>query len=132
MILHGEDLVAVGKPQFLSSLFDAGFNETKEQRIRFVGARKEFWVELRSNHEGVVFNFHDLHEVFLFVEPGDDESVFFENTSEGIIEFIAMSMSFTDLFFAIQLGSFGAWYEVTRVSSESEGSSFVGVFVLAR
>jgi hypothetical protein len=61
-----------------------------------VGPAFKFWMELSTDHEGVLFYFHDFHELAVGGNTGKDQAFLFELRFELVIKFVAMAVSFID------------------------------------
>lgn len=84
-----------------------------------VGAGLELWVELCGDHARVICEFDNLDELSIGRCPRDDETIVLKCLTIGIVEFIAVSVSFGYLIGAICLLGKSSFFDTTRIGSES-------------
>ena len=73
---------------------DGAMDEFPEKRMRTQRARFEFRVELRGHKKGMVFKLYDFDQVLFGIDPGRDQSAFFQFLPIVIIKFVAVAVAF--------------------------------------
>src|SRR3989338_8379515 len=68
----------------------------EKEGVRTVGPALEFRMELRSEHERMVPDLDDFHELGLRPLPGEDEPLLFEFPAERVIELVAVPVPLGD------------------------------------
>src|SRR3989344_7295151 len=95
-----------------------------------VRATLKFGVELAPDHEGVILHFDDFHECAVRRGSRDHESVFLESGTEGIIEFVAVTVPLRDVAFAIGGIRFRPRFQNTGIGAQAQRSSFTPLMTL--
>jgi hypothetical protein len=67
-------------------------NEPHEQRMGLHRSGQKLRVELAADHEGMVLQLCNLHQLSVWGHPREGHPGFFEILFEGIIEFKAVAM----------------------------------------
>lgn len=96
-------------------VFNGCGDEFAEEGIGAKRTRGEFGVELRGDEEGVIFKLHDLGQIGLGVDAGEDHVGILELLLEGIVEFVTVSMAFPNVVLPIAFISQGAWENIAVI-----------------
>ena len=90
-------------------------NEAFEQRMRLVRFAMKFRVELAGDEKWVLRQFDNLDQLAVGCKSTEDKLCGLEPFAIGIVEFVAMPMTFVDDERPIQSGSFGPHNQLTRL-----------------
>ena len=74
------------------------FDKLSEERMRAIGAGFELGMELGTDHEGMIFYFHNFHQFAIGRNAGENKSFAFELFFEGVVEFVAVTMTLLNQF----------------------------------
>ena len=85
----------------------------------------KFWVELNGHKPWVVFYFHNLDQVTLWVYPRDNQPGIFHFLPVGIVELKSVTVSFRYLLFVIYQPAGSAGFESAWAGPQSHGCPFV-------
>src|SRR3989344_1324934 len=92
--------------------------------MRSVGSALKLRMELGTHHEGMIFDFHNLHQSGLGPFAGENKSLFFEFLPERIIEFVTVPVALRDLGLSIRFVCFRPLPNLTAVRPKTECSAF--------
>lgn len=84
-----------------------------------IGAGFELWVELGGDHARVIRELNNLDEFSVGRGPGDDETIVLECVTIGVVELIAVSVSFGYLGGTVRLLGKTSFFDGTRIGSET-------------
>ena len=89
-------------------------------------------MELAGFKVGVVLDFHHFYELAVGRCAGDFQARLFQGDAEFavVVEFVAVTMAFANLFALVELGSVGILHELARVSAEAHGAALFGDVLL--
>src|SRR5664279_3168938 len=95
----------------------AGPDECREERMRVQGPALELGVELAAQEEGVVLQFHDLHEDAVGAHAREYQALVLQGLLVLVVELVAMSMPLADLGGAVGFGGLAVRCEATGIGA---------------
>ena len=80
----------------------------------------------------MVLDFHHFYELAVGRCTGDFQAGLFEFLAEFavVVEFVAVTVTFANLFALVEFGSVGILHELARVSAEAHGAALFGDVLL--
>ena len=83
------------------SMLEGCSDKLPKQRMRIHGARFEFGVKLTPEKPGMIFELDDFHKIPIGGNAAEYQSTLLKRFTIGIIEFVAVAVSFGNLFFFV-------------------------------
>src|ERR1700733_6202303 len=113
-------------------LLDHGVNQANEQRMRIVGPRLQFRMELRSQKIWVVRQLYHFYEFAVWRNATEGKPCFGQLISKVVVYFIPVSVALPDYRLAIDLGCLGAQFEIAGIATQSHRAAFQRDIMLIR
>ena len=103
-----------------------------EERVGGIRFGAKFGMELAGHEPRMAGNLDHLHQIPLGVGSADPQTGFFEGGAMGIVEFVTVPMTFTNLGDSIGLLGKGSRGELAGIVAQSHGGALGPVDILPR
>ena len=98
----------------------------------FIGTALEFRMKLDTNKECLICQLDRFDQMSIRRQTGETQSGFGESFTVGIIDFIAVAVTFADMFLTIKREDLCSRLQITGVFPQPKGTAFVDRIILSR
>lgn len=110
------------KSQWLEGGF-AGFDELEKERVWGERTRFELGMGLGSNEERMILGFDKFDKFTVWRGAGNEKTALCDFWEEGLVDFVAVAVTFGDLGSAVNLCGLGALDENCGIATEAHGAA---------